>query len=479
MINDIFVTNVTQNLPFLPNNCQKEALSGLGRFLFEPTSRDRVFILRGYAGTGKTSLTGALVKTLQSHNVPTRLMAPTGRAAKVFASMAGKTALTIHKTIYRQKKFGLSDGFQLTDNKDAGALFICDEASMISTLQEGSMFGTGNLLDDLIEYVYSGTDCRLLLVGDSAQLPPVGQTQSHALSVSHLQGYGLEVMEVELTEVARQQLESGILFNATRLRNRISAGEVTELPHIIYKTYDDVHRIDGTTMADDLGSSYSRDGIDETVFITRSNKKANQLNLGIRNLILGREEILTAGERLLVVKNNYWWAKEYDRIPFIANGDTVTVNRVRSDEYRYGFHFAHVDITLNDYDIDLETIVLLDTLLAEGPSLGQEQLSKLFCAVEGEYAYIPSRSERIKRVKEDPYFNALQIKYAYAVTCHKSQGGQWQDVYLDLSYINPEHLGMDFYRWMYTAFTRARKNLYLVNMSDEMASENESEVQKN
>lgn len=479
MINEFFVTNVTQNLPFLPNNCQKEALVRLGNFLLDPTPRDRVFILRGYAGTGKTSLVGALVKTLQAHKVPTRLMAPTGRAAKVFASMAGKTALTIHKSIYRQKTFGLEGAFQLTDNKEVGALYICDEASMISTLQEGSVFGTGNLLDDLIEYVYSGTDCKLLLVGDAAQLPPVGQTRSYALDVSHLQGYGLEVMEAELTEVARQQLESGILWNATQLRNRIATAEVDRLPHIIYKGYSDLHRIDGMTMVDDLGSSYSREGIDETVFITRSNKMANRLNLGIRNRILDREEELTTGERLLVVKNNYWWARDYDQVPFIANGDIVVVNRVRREEHLYGFRFAHVDLTLTDYDIDLEVIVLLDTLMAEGPSLSQDQQSRLFYAVMEDYADIPSQRDRVRKVKENPYFNALQVKYGYAVTCHKSQGGQWQDVYLDLSYINPEHLGMDFYRWMYTAFTRARKNLYLVNMSDEMSAENESEVQKN
>ena len=280
--------------------------------------------------------------------------------------------------------------------------------------------------------------------------------------------------------MARQQLDSGILMNATQLRNilqegmRASAGSEAAarlfgLPRIYYKRYPDVHRIDGYELLDCLGSSYSREGLDDTIIITRSNARANKFNLGVRNQILGREEELTAGDRLLVVKNNYYWGKELDELPFIANGDVVTVNRVRSVEDLYGFRFAKVAVTLPDYDIDTEVVVMLDTLTVDGPNLPVEQQQRLLAAVAQDYPECRNQRDLYRAIKENPYFNALQVKYAYCVTCHKSQGGQWQDVYLDLAYINPDHLGPDFYRWMYTAFTRARKGLYLVNMSDEMS----------
>ena len=473
MIFEEFGVKVAANLPFLPNKCQAEAIQRLAEFLLSaPWGRDRVFVLRGYAGTGKTSLVGALVRTMTELRMPTRLMAPTGRAAKVFAGMAHRQALTIHKTIYRQRKFSVEmDGFGLMDNKAVGTLFICDEASMIPTLSERSVFGTGNLLDDLIEFVYAGEDCRLLLVGDVAQLPPVGQTESAALMPSRLRGYGLEVMEAELIEVARQQLVSGILRNATELRRRIAAGEVNELPHIIYRRYADVRRVDGLTLVDELAGSYSREGLDETILITRSNARVNRFNLGIRNSILEREEELAAGDRLLVVRNNYFWGQEFEQLPFIANGDMLIVQRVRYEEELYGFRFARVEALLPDYELELEVIVLLDALLAEGPSLTVADRQRLFAAVMEDYADLPSQRDRVKAVRANPYFNALEVKYGYAVTCHKSQGGQWQDVYLDLAYINPDHLGLDFYRWLYTAFTRARKTLFLVNASDDMTED--------
>ena len=458
----------------------------LGEFILGSSVRDRIFVLRGYAGTGKTSIVGALVQLLDELKVPVVLMAPTGRAAKVFASMADHPAFTIHKSIYRQQKFSIDmAGFELTENRRPGVLFICDEASMISTLNEGSPFGTGNLLDDLIEYVYAMTGCKLLLVGDAAQLPPVGQTKSPALDVPTLQGYGLEVMTTELTEVARQQIDSGILYNATRLRETLAAclpsgmqtvqtsadrtSPLYKLPIIYYKMYKDVRRIDGYELLECLASSYNREGLDDTIIITRSNARANRFNLGVRNQILDREEELSSGERLLVVKNNYYWGREFDQLPFIANGDVVTVNRVRSVIDLYGFRFAKVSVTLPDYDIDTEVIVMLDTLTADGPSLSIERQQQLFEAVAQDYPECRNKRDLYKAVKENPYFNALQVKYAYCVTCHKSQGGQWQDVYLDLAYINPDHLGPDFYRWMYTAFTRARSCLYLVNMGDEMS----------
>jgi len=467
---DVFVDKIAEKLPFTPNNSQKAALKALSRFIIEPTFNDRIFVLKGYAGTGKTSLIGALVKTMSEGKMNTILMAPTGRAAKVFSSMSGKKAMTIHKSIYRQQKFNLDfDGFQLMDNKQKHTLFICDEASMISTLNESSHFGTGNLLDDLIEYVYSGDQCKLMLIGDSAQLPPVGQKRSPALEIDKLKGYGLETMSVELTEVARQQLDSGILVNATMLRNMLNQGLTESLPHIQHKLFPDVRRIDGYEFLEELSSSYSHQGIDDTIIITRSNVRANKFNQAVRNQILYREEELSAGDRLLVVKNNYYWGKQYENLSFIANGDTVVVKRVRTETELYGFRFAEVEIELPDYDIETEVIVLLDTLMAEGPSLSQEDQQRLFESVMMDYPELRSKKDLINAVKENKYFNALQVKYAYCVTCHKSQGGQWSDVYLDLGYINPDHLGIDFYRWLYTAFTRAQKTLFLVNMSDEMS----------
>lgn len=470
MIFDVFVEKIGQKLPFKPNNTQQNALRLISQYILEPVFNDRIFVLRGYAGTGKTSIVGALVKTMADMNMRTVLMAPTGRAAKVFSLMADRQAMTIHKTIYRQHKFNVDfEGFRLMDNRQKNTLFICDEASMISTLNEGSPFGTGNLLDDLIEYVYSGDQCRLLLVGDSAQLPPVGQKQSPALNDGVLRGYGLEVMSVELKEVARQQLDSGVLANATMLRTMLSAGQTDNLPRIMHKHFSDVKRIDGYELLEALSSSYYNEGLDETIIITRSNARANKFNLGVRNQILEREDELNAGDRLLVVKNNYYWGKQFDNLPFIANGDVVVVKRVRYTTEAYGFRFAEAEIELPDYDIETEAVLLLDTLTVEGPSLSVEDQQRLFANVMADYAYLPSQKDRIKAVKDNKFFNALQVKYGYCVTCHKSQGGQWQDVYLDLGYINPEHLGIDFYRWLYTAFTRPRKTLYLVNMSDDMS----------
>lgn len=483
MIFSVFAQKMAEKLQFLPNNSQKEAIKLLGEFLYGTSVRDRVFVLRGYAGTGKTSLVGALVKLMDELKVPVQLMAPTGRAAKVFAAMAGHPAFTIHKTIYRQQKFNVEmEGFELTENRRRGVLFICDEASMISTLNEGSPFGTGNLLDDLIEYVYGSPGCRLLLVGDAAQLPPVGQQRSPALDLATLQGYGLEVITTELTEVARQQLDSGILTNATRLRNILMGrhadgtpmeeGEESplwKLPRVYYKMYPDVLRVNGIELVEELNSSYGRAGLDDTIIITRSNARANRFNLGVRNQLLDKEEEISSGDRLLVVKNNYYWGRDFDELPFIANGDILTVNRVRYVEELYGFRFATVSVTLPDYEIDTEVIIMLDTLNSEGPNLPIEQQQRLFMEVAKDYPEIHNKRDLYKAIKENRYFNALQVKYAYCVTCHKSQGGQWEDVYLDLGYINPDHLGPDFYRWMYTAFTRARKRLYLVNMSDEMS----------
>ncbi len=473
MLTDIFVEKITEKLPFAPNDGQREALNQLSRFLMEPSAYQRIFLLRGFAGTGKTSLVGALVKTLTEGNMKTVLMAPTGRAAKVFAAHAGRPALTIHKTIYRQHKFDVElDDFRLMDNRLKQTLFICDEASMISAEESvGSPFGTGNLLDDLLEFVYSGEGCRLLLVGDNAQLPPVGQQRSPALNPTRLHGYGLEVLTATLTEVARQQLHSGILYNATQLRTLMQNNQVEQFPKLRTSGYKDVVRITGAELAEELSSSYARRGLDDAILITRSNFRANRYNAGIRNAILDRDAELTAGDRLLVVKNNYYWGRDIEALPFIANGDIIEVVRVQGTLERYGFRFARASVTFPDYDFDTDVILLLDTLTSEGPSLSAAEQQRLFYAILEEYSYLPGQRDRVKAVKENCYFNALQVKYGYAVTCHKSQGGQWSDVYLDLGYINPEHLGLDFYRWLYTGITRARKRLYLVNMSDEMSDD--------
>ena len=465
----VFAQKFAQKLPFEANKTQQTTIQMLSDFVLSDTGKEKIFVLRGYAGTGKTSLIGALVKTMDELKMRTFLMAPTGRAAKVFALKADKVAFTIHKSIYRQQKFSVEmTGFQLLDNRQHDVLYICDEASMISTLNEGSPFGTGNLLDDLIEYVYSADGCRLLLVGDDAQLPPVGQQRSPALDERQLRGYGLQVITAQLTEVARQQLDSGILANATILRQQLADGLVDALPRVLYKNFDDVRRIDGYEFLECLESSYGRAGLDDTIIITRSNKRANQFNAGVRNQILGREEELTSGDRLLVVKNNYFWGKDFDQLPFIANGDVVEVRRVRNVREMYGFRFADVEILLPDYDIETEVTMMLDTLTTDGPHLPQSRQQELFTAIAQDYPEIRNQRDLYKMMKENPYFNALQVKYGYCVTCHKSQGGQWSDVYLDVAYINPEHLGVDFYRWIYTAFTRATQTLYLVNPSDEM-----------
>lgn len=463
-----FIQKLQLKLAFSPNNSQILALKQLEEFLFLNT--ECVFLLRGYAGTGKTSIIGALVKVLQEHRVPVRLMAPTGRAAKVFSAMADTTALTIHKSIYRLHRFGPQmDDFQLMNNPLPGTIFICDEASMISTQNEGSPYGTGNLLADLVEFVYSQPGSKLLLVGDTAQLPPVGQSKSPALSRQYIEGFGLQVMEVELTEVARQRLESGILWNATMLRQHIAKMDVMNLPQLHVSEFKDVRQTVGEEFIEDLSQSYYRQGIDDTIIITRSNARAGRFNLGVRSRILEREDELSAGDRLMVVKNNYYWGRQFDdKIPFIANGDVITVRRVRETMEYYGFRFARVDITLPDYDIDTEVIVMLDTLANDTPALTPEQQQELFYNVAADYPELHNQRDLYKAVKENRFYNALQVKYAYCVTCHKSQGGQWQDVYLDLAYINPDHLGLDFYRWMYTAFTRARRCLYLVGASDDL-----------
>ena len=426
--------------------------------------------MRGYAGTGKTSLVGALVRTLDKLQQKSVLLAPTGRAAKVFSSYAAHPAFTIHKKIYRQKSFSEEmDNFSLNENLTTHTLYIVDEASMISNEGlSGAVFGTGRLLDDLVQFVYSGQGCRLLIMGDTAQLPPIGEELSPSLYADVLRGYGLEVTEADLTQVVRQEQQSGILWNATLLRRLIADDVYGALPKIRVSGFADVKVLPGNELIDELSTCYDRDGLDETIVICRSNKRANIYNKGIRAQILWREEELESGDLLMVAKNNYFWTEKQKGIDFIANGETVVVRRVRRTREMYGFRFADVLLFFPDYDeLELEATLLLDTLQSEAPALTSVDHERLFRTVLEDYADIPLKSDRMKKMKADPHYNALQVKYAYAITCHKAQGGQWKNVFLDQGYISEEYLTPDYFRWLYTAFTRATGTLYLVNYPQE------------
>ena len=464
MLNKFFLEQVKNNFQFEPTNEQLKALEKWGDFLFVPNDHS-LFLLKGYAGTGKSSLIGAVVKTLNEMKQKSVLLAPTGRAAKVFSAYAGQSAYTIHKKIYRQKEFSNEPtGFVLADNLYKHTLFIVDEASMISNDGlDSSFFGSGRLLDDLIRYVYSGEGCRLVLLGDSAQLPPVSQPESPALDISVLQGYGLKVHNMTLTEVVRQVKTSGILINATLLRKRMESKKTSDFPKLKTRNNADVQIVNGEDLLEAIQDAYHRDGLEETIVITRSNKRANGFNNAIRNRILFREEELTTGDLLMVVKNNYHWAKEEEAMDFIANGDLIEIVRVRRIQELYGFRFCDVTARFFDYDIEIDLKILLETLHTDAPALPKDLNDKLFYSILEDYADIPAKREKMKRMKENPFYNVVQVKYAYAVTCHKAQGGQWKNVFLDLSYIPPDQMGIDFYRWLYTAFTRTTERIFLIN----------------
>ncbi|MDR0575558.1 MAG: AAA family ATPase [Tannerella sp.] len=464
MIKNFVLNKILEFFPFEPTSEQSLALRILSDFLLS-RKNNNLLLFKGYAGTGKTTMLGAAVKMMDSLRQKTILLAPTGRAAKVFSEYSGHSAFTIHKKIYRQKNFSNDfSGFSLADNLYKDTLFIVDEASMISNENTGiSVFGSGRLLDDLIQYVYSGDNCRLVLMGDSAQLPPVSLTESPALNAEYLKKYDLNVAEILLTQVVRQQEDSGILLNATNIRNALRSGKIDIYPNILTKNFADIKKISGEELIEEISSAYGRDGIDDTIIICRSNKNANIYNNGVRNRILYREEEISSGDRLMIVKNNYFWGKAHKDIDFIANGEIVQVLRVRHTEEAYGFRFCNVLARFSDYDTEMEIKIILDTLQSESPALSKDANDKLFASVAEEYANIRTKPERINKIKEDPYFNAIQVKYAYAVTCHKAQGGQWSNVFLDTGYVTEDMMGEDFYRWLYTAFTRTTKQLYLVN----------------
>ena len=496
MIIDELKYKILQQFGFPPTQEQAHALEVFAEFL---TDRDphAVMILRGSAGTGKTTLSGAIVRTLKEIRQKVMLLAPTGRAAKVFSLNSGSPAYTIHRRIYREKSFsGVEGQFNLNDNLYTDTLFMVDEASMIANMGLGGMsFGSGCLLDDLVHFVYQGRNDRLLLIGDKAQLPPVGEEESPALHAAMLEEYGLKVYECDLNEVLRQSEESGILYNATMIRQMITHDDITQLPKIHFAGYSDIKPMPGVELIEALADSYHHVGLDDTIVVTRSNKRANIFNQGIRNMVLDREEELSQGDILMIVKNNYYWMEEERKkikekeieerrvksegtesgtathkvqsndIPaFLANGDRAKVLKVRRRIDLYGFRFATLLLQFPDYgNYELEATVLLDTLTSEAPALTHEQQEQLFHQIEEDYQDIPLKADRMKAIRQDQFFNALQVKFAYAVTCHKAQGGQWAHVYVDQGYMTDDMLNPDYIHWLYTAFTRATEMLYLVN----------------
>jgi exodeoxyribonuclease-5 len=470
MIKKHIQSEILVNLGNLPTSGQEELSVKLSDFVTEADS-DAVFILKGYAGTGKTTILSALVRTFEKLKFRTVLLAPTGRATKVLAGYSGHSAYTIHKSIYRQQSS--SDGmgrFVLDRNLYKDTFFIVDEASMVSnSVAESAIFGSGRLLEDLIEYVYTGSNCRLILVGDTAQLPPVGLDVSPALSKQELEFYDRVVFEYELTEVVRQGHHSGILHNATLIRDLIAGGGWEAMYfHLECESFDDIRRIGGADLIDEISTCYDRFGLFETIVVTRSNKRANKYNEGIRSSILYKEAEISRGDLLMIVKNNYFWLEENEKIDFIANGDIAEIVSIYKFEEMYGFRFADVCLRMIDYpDVELDCKIILDTLNIESAALTSDQNRKLFEAVSEDYPDIRNKKKRWEKIRENPYFNALQVKFAYAVTCHKAQGGQWKAVFVDQGYLTEEMINTEYLRWLYTAFTRPTERLYLVNFNKE------------
>jgi len=475
MLIDELIFQIIQQFELQPTTEQKHVLTQFAHFMMDDDPHV-VMIFCGSAGTGKTSLASAIARTMVKLEQKVMLLAPTGRAAKVFSVHSGQPAYTIHRQIYRQKSFDSDGGvFNLNFNRYTDTLFMVDESSMIANQgQMESSFGSGCLLDDLVQFVYSGRNCRMILMGDAAQLPPIGEEQSPALSSDFMEGYGLKVYECRLDNVLRQSEESGILYNATLIRTHIMRDELTQLPQIHFDTFADIEVVPGNELIETLNSSYSEVGVDETMVITRSNKRAHIYNQGIRQTILGSEEELSTGDMLMIVRNNYHWVQpptnneEQDTtsMTFLANGDRAMVQRVRNIRELYGFRFADVWLQFPDYnDYELEATIILDSLHTEAPALSREQNERLFNEVLADYADIPRKQDRVKKLREDIFLNAVQVKYAYAITCHKAQGGQWAHVYVDQGYMTDEMLSPDYLHWLYTAFTRATEKLYLVNWS--------------
>ena len=468
MRDTIIYNQLCKNLGNIPTEDQSAALKKIAAYVCD-NNYDIIFLMTGYAGTGKTSVISSVVKTLDLLRMKSVLLAPTGRAAKVLASYAGRQAYTIHKKIYRQKssKDGIGN-FSLDRNLYRDTFFIVDEASMVSNISaESSPFGSGKLLDDLIEYVYSGTDCKLIIVGDTAQLPPVGSVVSPALDQTALGEYGFGLISCELKQVVRQSQTSGVLMNATRVRLQVAENDLVH-PYLDCLNYNDTLRISGDALIDEISSAYGTCGMEGTIIVVNSNKQANRYNQGIRNRIFFREEEISTGDLVMVVKNNYYIIEEEeDGAGFIANGDIAEVKKIRRYEERYGFRFADMVLWFADYKLEVDSKVMIDVLHLDTPALPSEQTRILFQSVLSDYQHIKSRRKQYDAVKKDPYFNALQIKFAYAVTCHKAQGGQWERVFIDQGMFNRNEITIDYLRWFYTALTRSTDRVYLVNFSEE------------
>ena len=466
MLQDFIIARIKAQLPFEPNEEKDGLLSALGLFLISHDPR-KAFILRGYAGTGKTSVMSALVRALAELKQPCVLLAPTGRAAKVLSRYSGAQAYTIHKKIYRQNQLG-QESFSLMDNLHRNTLFIVDEASMLSGNRDNATFGSGCLLDDLVRFVYNGPGCSLLLVGDDAQLPPVGSNNSPALDADYMAStYQLSISHFQLSSVARQALDSGILSEATRLREQLnspySIDNLTITPN-----GSDIIRLNGENAIETLEDSWRNVGAEETLIITRSNKMTNLYNGAVRARVLWKEDDLSNGDRIMVTKNNYFWAQEYDDLEFIANGDMFEIERLSHHHELYGFQFAKASLRSVDYNWEIEALVWLDTLTTDSPEANYMLQKELFARIAEDYPEIRNRKELVKRVFESPYYNALQIRLAYAVTCHKAQGGQWKHVYID-SGLTDEWTNeltdvekYEYLRWLYTAVTRATEKIYLL-----------------
>ena len=461
MLENFIISRIKAELPFEANEEKEELFTRLGRFL---SSREehKCFVLKGYAGTGKTSVVSALVRALEKLQINTVLLAPTGRAAKVLSRYSGYPAFTIHKWIYRQDS-AVQETFSIGENRNKNTLFIVDEASMIPVQRANDSFGSGSLLDDLISFVYNGQGCSLLLLGDDAQLPPVGSSDSKALEPDFLSGYGLSVSGYNLTQVARQALDSGILCNATTLREQLNSSDFTI--HITPDT--DIQEIHGTDVQELLERSYQEVGDEETIILTRSNKRTNLYNQGVRARIFWKDDQISNGDRLMVSKNNYFWTKDYDNLPFLANGDIMEITRLRNERELYGFHFIDASLRLVDYDYDVDAILWIDTLFTDSPDKSYQLQRELFTKIAEDYPEIKDKKELVKRIRENEYYNALQIRFAYAITCHKAQGGQWKRVFIDPGTPNPnlqlsDDDRRDYLRWYYTALTRATEQIYII-----------------
>ena len=450
-----------------PTAGQKELFAKLGEFLTVPQDEFPILVVRGYAGTGKTTAISAFIKVLKDLRYKYILLAPTGRAAKVLTNYSGVQAKTIHKQIYRQKSLADKDAkFALDFNKSRDTVYIVDEASLITigTGMESTIFGTGDLLEDLISYIRQNPGNRLILMGDSAQLPPIGMDESPALDFDYIAQYA-PLKSVTLREVVRQAGESGILYNATRLREQIERGDI-DAPVFRCDGFDDFKRLSGGELIEELDGAISKYGLDEVVVLCRSNLRANKYNMGIRQTVLFMEEQLTRGDKLMIVKNCYQFLEKIEELDFIANGDVAELVRIGDYEERYGLHFAQATLRFPDYDdVEIDAKIILDTLDSVSPSLDKEQQKMLFEGVYADYEHVTVRKKRMEKVREDKYYNALQIKYATAITGHKSQGGQWKCVFVDNN-LWKDDISMDDLKWLYTAITRGVEKVYLVNFKD-------------